>query len=918
MKTKLLLLCLFAFSGMAISQTTVTGTVSDQDQQPILGANIIVMGTNAGTVSDYDGKFMLTVDQDPPFSIQISSVGFQSVTQQVTAQGQDFSIVLPQGDKLDEVIISASRTPESVRESPVTIERIDSRDIENSAAPNFYTGLENLKGIDVNKGGLTFNSVNARGFSSFANTRFVQLVDGMDNASPALNFVIGNFLGVNQLDVQSVEILPGASSALYGANAFNGILFMNTKNPFEHQGISVYYKTGITSQEAAGDNRFYDFGIRVAHKISDKMAAKASFSYLKGTEWWATDYRQYTLNEPGEPDFISPFRSGLAHDGINIYGDEVATDINAVAQSLEAAGLIPPGASGLVPSVVVGRTGYKEKDVTDYEAINGKADFSLNFRPFSNSNTEIILNSRLGFGNSIYQGASRYQLKGFLLQQHKLEVKGDDFFVRGYATTEDAGDSYDMRFTGININRINAPEWFGTYVGAYLNAITTGASPEQAHAGARVFADENVTFQPGTPEFQAAFDKVTSNPDVSVGSKFVDNSKMYVGEGNYNFRSLLNDVMDLQVGGSVRRYSLDSGGTIFTDYDGPIEYDEYGAYVQGIKKFMDERLKLTASIRYDKANKFDPSYSPRVSLVYAAGADREHNFRASFQTGFRNPDTQSQFIGLNVGRAILVGSAEDNLDRDLPGTDLTGRDAYFDSYSLASVNAFSQSGDPSVLVPVQTDLVEQEQVSAFDVGYRGQLGKIFMDINAYYNIYDGFISSKLVVTPKSGSAFDASGIMDLATGNVDVFQLYTNSEAEVSSYGLVAGLSTNFAENYRVGLSYTYAKFDFDQASDPDFRAAFNTPEHQVKLSFGNPEVFKNFGFKINARWSDEYLWESSIANAIIDSRTVLDAQVNYTIPKLKSVIKIGGTNIAGDEYRSAPGAGSIGSQYYISWTINQ
>ncbi|RFN59505.1 TonB-dependent receptor [Marixanthomonas ophiurae] len=917
MKKTLLFLCLLVLSSVAFSQTKITGTVTDQNQVPILGANIIIVGTNTGTVSDYDGNFLLTVNQEPPFTLQVSSVGFQSVTEEVTALDQDLLIVLPEGDKLDEVIISASRTPESVRESPVTIERIDARDIENSSSPNFYTSLENLKGIDVNKGGLTYNSVNARGFAGFANTRFVQLVDGMDNASPALNFVIGNFLGVNELDVQSVEILPGASSALYGANAFNGILFMTTKSPFDDQGISVYYKTGITSQEAAGDNRFYDFGIRAAHKFSDKVAAKASFSYLNGTDWFATDYSQYTLNEPGESDFILPFRSGLAHDGINIYGDEVATDINAVAQSLEAAGLIPPGASALVPSVLVGRTGYQERDITDYEAVNGKADFSLNFRPFNNSNTEIILNSRLGFGNSIYQGASRYQLKNFLLQQHKLEVKGDDFFVRGYATTETAGDSYDMRFTGININRINASEWFGTYVGAYLTGVTTGATPEQAHAGARVFADENVTLQPGTPEFKAAFDKVTSNPDVSVGSKFVDNSKMYVGEGNYNFKTLLNDAMDLQVGGSFRRYSLDSGGTIFTDYDGPIEYDEYGAYVQGIKKFLDDRLKLTGSIRYDKSNRFDPSYSPRVSVVYSAGENKNHNFRASFQTGFRNPDTQSQFIGLNVGRAILVGSAEDNLDRRLPGTNLTGRDAYFDSYSLASVTAFTQSGDPSLLVPVQTPLVEQEKVSAFDVGYRGQLDRIFLDINAYYNIYDGFISSKLVVTPRSGSAFDASGIGDLAIGNFDVFQLYTNSQADVSSYGVVTGLSTKFAENYQVGLSYTYAKFDFDQASDPDFRAAFNTPEHQVKFSFGNPEVFKNFGFNINARWSDEFLWESTIANAIIDSRTVLDAQINYAIPKLKSVIKVGGTNIGGEEYRSAPGAGSIGSQYYISLTIN-
>ena len=109
----------------------------------------------------------------------------------------------------------------------------------------------------------------------------------MDNSAPALNFPLGNLLGMSETDIQSVELLPGAASALYGANAFNGILFMTSKNPFDSAGISVYGKTGITSQKAAGDNNFVDAGIRIAHKFSDKFAVKASFSFLDGTDWYA-------------------------------------------------------------------------------------------------------------------------------------------------------------------------------------------------------------------------------------------------------------------------------------------------------------------------------------------------------------------------------------------------------------------------------------------------------------------------------------------------------------------------------------------------------------------------------------------------------------------------------------------------------
>ena len=519
MKTIITLFCM-CFSLIAFSQTTITGNILDESLEPVLGANIIIVDVANGTSTDFDGNFTLTVDQATPFSIEISSIGYQSVTLEVTSNNQIFNISLIEGDELDEIVISASRTPESVRESPVTIERFDVRDIKNATSPDFYASLENLKGVDINKGSLTFSSLNTRGFATFANTRFVQLVDGMDNSSPALNFAIGNFLGMNELDVQSVELLPGASSALYGANAFNGILFMTSKSPFDDQGISVYVKTGITSQQAAGDNNFYDFGIRAAHKFSDKFAAKANFSYLQGTEWYATDTNQYNLNQAGTPDTIIPFENQPAHDGLNIYGDEVSLaatpfgNLNGVGQYLEAEGIIPAGSSALIPAVNVSRTGYREQDVTTYKAASGKADFSLNYRP-TGGDLELVWNSKFGFGRTIYQGANRYQLDNFLMQQHKLELRSKDFFVRGYMTAEDAGDSYDMRFTGINLAKINAEEWFGTYAGTYLQSVIGGATDAQAHAGARLQADDAYTLQPGTAEFNAAYDQIIDNPDVN-------------------------------------------------------------------------------------------------------------------------------------------------------------------------------------------------------------------------------------------------------------------------------------------------------------------------------------------------------------------------------------------------------------------
>ncbi len=923
----LTVLALFCGSLM-FGQTSITGTVSDSNTgEPLPGVNIKVVGTSIGNSSDFDGKFELNVGEETPFEIEFTFVGYQTQIIEIDADKEELEIALVENaTSLDEVVVSASRTPESIRESPVTIEKIGIKDLKTSTSPSYYDSMENLKGIDLNRGSLTFNSINTRGFSTYSNTRFVQLVDGMDTASPALNFVLGNLVGVNQLDLQSVEIIPGASSALYGANAFNGIMFMTTRNPFDNQGVSAYANTGLTVQKAAGDHVYYDIGVRVAHAFSDKFAVKGSFTYLKGTDWYANDQDQYTNANTavGEPDEILPYRSSPSHDGINIYGDEVSlaalgANLRDLALIGEASGGVPAGASALVPAVNVARTGYLEQAFTDYNAESIKYDLAFHYRP-KGDDLEILFNTRGGYGSTIYQGTNRYNIKNFLLQQHKLEIRNKDFFVRGYMTTENAGDSYDMRFTGINIAKFGAQQWFAEYLEGYLGAVLGGANNDEAHAQARTFADSNeaTTPKPGSPLFNELFDKITADGDLSTGSKFIDRTQMIVGEGNYNFARLLDDKWDLQIGGSVRQYSLNSEGTIFTDYDGPIKYNEYGAYVQAIKKVMDDRLKFQASIRYDKNEFFDGNFSPRASITFAVDEARNHNLRTSYQTGFRYPTTQDLFIGLDSGQGILVGSAPANLDRDLPGTDLTGRKVYGDSYSLSSVQAFQATGNPALLESIQTDLVQPERIQSFDLGYRGIFGKIYIDVSGYYSKYEDFISNTFVVTPNTGTTADASGIADLISGNVTGFQAYTNSRADVSSYGGSIGANTRIFKKLDLGVSYTLAKFDFDQESDPNFSAGFNTPEHKFKVSLGSLNVIGNLGFNVNVRYSDEYLWQSTIANAVIPQRTVGDVQINYNAEKIKSFFKVGASNVGGKEYQSAPGSPYIGSQFFVSWVFNQ
>ena len=646
MKIYLFIVSLF-FCGITYAQTSISGSVKDGQNQPIPGANVKVSGESTGTVTDGDGNFTLSSTKKPPFNVEISSVGFGSKKVSVTSNNQKVTVALTgEETKLDEIVISASRTPEKVLQSPVTIERMSLKEIKNTTAATYYDGLENLKEVHFNTSSLSFKSINTRGFATVANTRFLQLVDGMDNSSPALNFVLGNLIGLSELDVANVELLPGASSALYGANAFNGILFMNSKSPFTNQGLSFYFKYGKTYQDAAGANDYWDFGIRAAHAFDKHFAAKANFTFMKGTEWVAADKTDQTTNLVGSG--VNP-----NYDGLNVYGDEVSTNIKSVGRSLANLGLIPQSAVNLLPNYNVARTGYAEQDLNDNIVKSVKADFSLHFRPWADDN-EITLQHKVGLGNTIYQGANRYSLKNFFMNQTKIEFKGKNYFLRAYMTNENAGDSYDMRFAAWNVNRAwkDDATWFGQYAGAYIQSTLglvpgVGTSPEAAHAFARSVADAG-RFLPGSPQFESALASVTADPDLVTGSKFKDKSKLYHAEANYNFKDIIK-VAEIQLCGSLREYVMNSDGTIFTDYNGPIKYDEYGLYAQVQKKLLaDDRLKFTGSARYDKSQNFDGFISPRLSLVYSAGANKQHNFRASYQTGFRNPTTQDQYIGLNL------------------------------------------------------------------------------------------------------------------------------------------------------------------------------------------------------------------------------------------------------------------------------
>src|SRR6478736_7681705 len=334
-------------------QNIITGNIKNSITKENLAAvSVNIKGASGGTFTDDKGNFRLVTSQKPPFIIVISSIGYMQKEINVESESQVISTELEPSYVLgQEIVVAASRLPERILESPVTIERINSNAIRNAPGPNYYDALGNLKGVDVTNSSYTFKTISTRGFNGSGNLRFNQLVDGMDNSAPALNFSVGNVIGLTDLDVDNMELLSGASSALYGSGGMNGTLLISSKDPFKYQGFSAEIKEGVMHIDDYRHKAspFHDIAVRWGKKVSDKFSFKIGAEYIKADDWRADDSTNLLRNNVLSKTQPGTRASDPNYDGVNVYGDEASASMQGVAQ----AGVFGPSNTSL-PAVEAG------------------------------------------------------------------------------------------------------------------------------------------------------------------------------------------------------------------------------------------------------------------------------------------------------------------------------------------------------------------------------------------------------------------------------------------------------------------------------------------------------------------------------------------------------------------------------------
>ncbi len=895
--------------------TVISGNVVNSlSKETVSAVSVTVKGGSLGTFTSDKGNFKLSVSQKLPVTLLFSSVGFNSQELLISGDNKSLKVMLVPSEALgQEVVVSASKVAQKILESPVSIERVSAANIRNSAVSSYYDILSSLKGVDFTTSSLTFKTPTTRGFSGSGNTRVNQIVDGMDNQAPGLNFAAGSVIGLSELDVDNIELLPGASSALYGPGGMNGTILINSKNPFKYQGLSYQMKLGVmnTDSRYRDPSPYHNWAVRWANKVSEKFAFKIGAEVIQAKDWLGHDKNNYSRTGTLGKVVAGDRATDPNYDGVNVYGDETTIDIRSAVLNSIGSSAAPflknfiDNLNGGLP-INVSRTGYNEDEVINHDTYNYKVSGALHYKV--TPSVEAILSGYWGTANTVYTGSERYSLNGLKMGQYKLELNNKNWLIRAYTTQENSGESFNATVTSRLFNETWKPSggatgWFSQYAQTYLGARLNGAIDMDAHTLARNFADGGRP-NPGSAAFNDGFNKIRSIPIGAGGGLFVDRTDLYMVEGQYNLSELTGKVADVLVGANYKKYNLNSQGTLFADGGGTIGIDEFGGYVQASRSLFQDFLKLSLSGRYDKNENFDGRFTPRATALFKVA--KNHNVRVSYQTAYRFPSTQQQWIDLDVGSS----------------TRLLGGVPYFQNKYGLNSNTYQLSALPGVTTPYKVSPFKPESVGTFELGYKGLAlqDKLLIDIYGYYGQYQNFLSRTLLVQPKATYtlASIASAIAtNVAVSNVaNIYSIPVNAPSKVKTYGFGFGL------DYRLPAGFIInSNVSSDNLTDvPDgFIAYFSTPKYRANLGFGNTGFGdkKRLGFNIAYRWQDAFYYQGDFANADLPAIHTVDAQFSVKLPSIKSLVKLGANNLLNQYYVNGAGNSIIGGLYYISFGYN-
>ncbi len=239
--------------GAASSQTgRVAGRVTDADGRPVGGAQVQVVGTRFGALTGDDGRYRVAGLPEGTYDLRVTRIGQRArlvAGVAVRAGAEATADVALEGTAvaLSGVVVSASRRAEKITDAPATVTSIGTQQLDATVGNIFAGALKEAKGVDFIQTGMTTVAINARGFNSSFNNRFLMVEDGRISVMPENGLPVGQFTATPKVDLAGMEVLVGPGSALYGPDAANGVLSLRTKDPRQFPGATVEVSGGTRS-----------------------------------------------------------------------------------------------------------------------------------------------------------------------------------------------------------------------------------------------------------------------------------------------------------------------------------------------------------------------------------------------------------------------------------------------------------------------------------------------------------------------------------------------------------------------------------------------------------------------------------------------------------------------------------------------
>ncbi|MCB2378973.1 TonB-dependent receptor [Hymenobacter sp. BT635] len=885
------------------AEATIGGVILTNTGEPLPGATIFIKGTFIGTSTDQLGKFSLNASfENGPVEILVAYVGFETQLVKVAQPDNLLNVVMaPSATLLNETVVSASRVEENILRAPVTIDKVSGRQIERISTPEVLAGLGQLPGVDVNSASMLFTSVSTRGFNTAKSERVIQLVDYMDTALPSLNLSPGNLVGIPELDMESIELIHGPASALYGANALSGVVLFNSKDPFVYDGLSVRLR--------GGQRELLDGQLRYAKKLGEKWAIKLNASAFQANDWIANnrDAASFSSNPAGSP---------LGYDAVSSYGE-----ISNLFSPFQNRPATPTTPEYKVNPELYGKTvhmpGFTEQELIgpDQKTRSYRVQGAVSY--LIKDDLKLTVEAKRGVGTSTYQNQSRFRIKDLGTNQYRAELKSSKGFIRAYSTEDFTGNSYELTQLSALIQNSPTTEggstrynqlYFYTFNQAYTQAREVNKlSIVEAQLAAKAAADAT-QLKGSDPRFAELRSKIIADDQPGRGAQ-------------QNFNSFLNDISaqrsfhlsdagtDLILGGAYREYRLGSGGKLFSDTDGSrIRNYEYGAYGQLTQTLLQDHLKLALAGRVDMFQNFDPSFSPRASAVYSFGKDKQHNFRASYGQAFRSPSQTDQYLRSDVRTFILLGN-------------LNG----FEGYNFTNAEGKSYTPGASLAgYELSLHKLKLERVNTVEVGYKGAIvPNVYVDASYFRSRYNDFIGGTAFVglvdgtrpTKEQVNAGLASNFTNPAASPARIIFAAHNNSQEVRTQGATVGITYYLHKALNIGGNYSLNVLDRSNLP-ANFRTYFNTPKHKYNLNVGGT-VLRNLSYSLNYRWVEGHNQELPFANGYVRTYRSTDAYLGYTVPKLATTLQAGVSNLFDTNNTQIIGGPQLGRLAYLGVLVN-